>query len=366
MKKITALIVASFLLSSLLFSYADESVSVLVDGQKVDTPALLIDGVTYVPLRAVSESMGASVSWDNDTKSAIVNSADSEKAITDMIQDASRSVVAITGNIANHPGSMAHGAGVIIKSGGIILTNAHVVEDLENITVILQDGSNFPGRVQYIDTISDLAIVKINKLGLKPITFADSKSIVPGQTVFAIGTPIYLSMRNTVTKGIVSGVNISSTNSYYPMLQTDAAINGGNSGGPLINTKGQLIGINSIKFVDLDIEGIGFSIPLDTINYVLSEFEKNGKVLRPNIAINLQNSWEANIGLPSEKGLNVVSSWVGSIQKGDELLAVNGIFVHSIVDYNTALRDSAKDGRVLLTVKRAGKIIDIPVDYILK
>ncbi len=366
MKKFSSAFIALFMTICILPSLANENVSVIVDGAKVNTSALLIDGVTYVPLRAVSEAMGAEVSWDGETMSAIVNSYDSEKALTDTIAEASKSVVAITGNVKNYPGYMAHGTGVVIKSGGVILTNAHVVEDLENITVILRDGSNYPGIVQYIDTVSDLAVVKINKLGLKPITFGDVNSIVPGQTAIAIGTPLYLSMRNTITKGIVSGVNVSAADSFYPLIQTDAAINGGNSGGPLIDSKGKLIGINSLKFVSVDVEGVAFSIPLDTINFVLSQFEINGKVLRPHIALTLSNSWEAGIGLPTEKGVTVVTSEIGSIIKGDEIISVNGIPTHNISDYNTALRDSAKNGRVLITIKRNGQIIDVPVDYILK
>ncbi len=364
MKKAAVLLI--ILIFTLTSSFASGDVSVYVDGKKLDTPAILIDGVTYVPLRAVSETMGAAVSWDGDTKSAIVNSPSPEKDITNVIAEASKSVVAITGNIKNIPGAMAFGTGAIIKSGGIILTNAHVVEDLTDITVILQDGSKFPAKVQYIDEISDLAVIRINKLGLKPIAFGDKNSVMPGETVYAIGTPVFLSMRNTVTRGIVSGLDVPVMGAYYPMLQTDAAINGGNSGGPLINTEGKLIGINTIKYVDVDIEGIAFSISLDTINYVLSQFEQNGKVLRPYIGIYLKNSWEASFGLPTDDGVTVTSSDIASILKGDELIAVNGITVHSVTDYNTALRDSAKNGRVTLTVKRSGKTIDIPVDYTLK
>lgn len=366
MKKSFYILLAVLLIASFATASANDTVSVIVDGKKLDTPALLIDNTTYVPLRAVSESMGAEVAWDGETRSAIVNSADSEKALTDAIGEASKSVVAITGNAKNHFGLMAHGTGVVIKSGGIILTNAHVAEDMENLTVILHDGSNFPAKVQYIDTEADLAVVKINKLGLKPIVFGDASSVIPGKTVYAIGTPLSLSMRNTVTKGIVSAVNVSATDSYYPLLQTDAAINGGNSGGPLITTDGKLIGINSSKFVGLGIEGLAFSIPLDTINFVLSQFEKNGKVLRPDIGISFENSWEASVGLPTAKGITVVSSTNASVVKGDELISVNGVLVHSITDYNTALRDTAKDGSILLTIKRNGEKIDLAVPYTLK
>ena len=366
MKRFISILCVLILSLYVLTSFANEAVSVIVDGKTIDTPALLIDNTTYVPLRAVSETMGAEVSWDGETRSAIVNSPDSEENITKILADASKSVVAITGNAKNHFGLMGHGTGVVIKSGGIILTNAHVVEDMENLTVILHDGSNYPAKVQYIDKDADLAVVKINKLGLKPLSFGDASSVLPGQTVFAIGTPLSLSMRNTVTKGIISGVNVSATDSYYPLLQTDAAINGGNSGGPLINTDGKLIGINSSKFVGVGVEGLAFSIPLETINFVLSQFETNGKVLRPDTGISFENSWEASVGLPTVKGITVVSSANESVKKGDELISVNGINVHSTTDYNTVLRDHAKDGTLEMTFKRNGESFTLSVPYTLK
>ncbi len=350
-------------------------VNIYVNGTPQLAVGYLNGDTTYVPLRAVSEALGADVSWDEATQSAYI-SFNEDNLITKLADEISPSVVAIVGNYKpeymtstqhNFNELTAHGTGVVIKSGGVILTNAHVVEDIENITVVFQDGTSYAGTVQNIDKISDLAIVKINKLGLKPVTFANPESVVAGKSVIAIGTPLSLSMRNTVTKGIISGVNVSTADSYYPLIQTDAAINSGNSGGPLINMQGQLIGINSSKYAGVGIEGMAFSIPLETVNYVLAQFEKNGKVLRPDIGVTFENSWEANIGLPTNKGITVKSSTSEYLKNGDTVTKVNGRSIHSIIEYNSAVRDTYTGGDTLsITVTRNGEETDVDVPVTLQ
>ena len=151
----------------------------------------------------------------------------------------------------------------------------------------------------------------------------------------------------------------------YPLIQTDAAINGGNSGGPLIDLNGNLIGINSSKYAGIGIEGVAFSIPLETINYVLDQFEKNGKVLRPEIKVSFEESWEAKIGLPTQKGLTVKNSHSAVLADGDIVTAVNGIPVHSITDYNKAIRDSF-NGTLSITFTRGGAEMTADADYEMK
>lgn len=366
------LISAVSALCCIISSSVSADVNIYVNGKPQNAMGYLTNDVTYVPLRAVSEALGANVSWDEASGSAYI-SFDEDNLITKLVDDISPSVVAIVGNYKSEYMSKtqnkfneltAHGTGVVIKSGGIILTNAHVVDEIENITVVFQDGSSYSGTVQNIDKQSDLAIVKINKLGLKPVVFGASDSIVSGKSVIAIGTPLSLSMRNTVTKGIISGVNVCTSDSYYPLLQTDAAINAGNSGGPLINMKGQLIGINSSKYAGIGIEGLAFSIPIETINYVVNQFEKNGRVLRPDIGAVFENSWEAAIGLPTLKGITVKSSTTDRLNVGDVVTAVNGNPVHSITDYNRVIRDTFTGGdAVSITFTRDNREYtqDIPV-----
>ncbi len=340
---------------------ANTGANVYVNGQKLNSDAYIINDRVYVPLRAVGESLGASVSWDNNTRSAIVEQSEDD-VIVNTIATASQSVVAIVGNYKsdylsqdaqNYNELYAHGAGVVIKSNGTILTNAHVVDGIQNLTVIFGNGDSYSGTVQYIDKVSDLAVVKINKLGLKPMPFAPENSLKVGQTVIAIGTPLSVSLINSASKGIVSGVGVN-IGQHYLFTQSDVAINGGNSGGPLINTKGELVGINSIKYVGSDIEGMSFSIPVDTVNYVLSSFEKYGKVVRPDIGITFTESWESKIGVPTKKGLSVTSSKNEQIKPGDMITHVNYYEVHSIADYNEAIKKSFNGYSVTLTYTRGG------------
>lgn len=359
------IIILFALLAAFPTAASASDVDIFVNNNPINAGGFISDDTTYIPIRAVSEALGAQVTWDGGTQSVYIDT-DEDTRTGQIIESASESVVAIVGNhkssyisgtASDYNELTAHGTGVIIKSGGSILTNAHVVSDIDNITVVFSDGESYPAQVQYIDKDSDLAVVKVGRLGLKPISFAEENSVFPGQSVIAIGTPLSLSMRNSASKGIISGVNVNVSKSYYPLLQTDAAINGGNSGGPLLNMKGQLIGINSSKYAGVGIEGLSFSIPLDTINYVLSQFDINGRVCRPNLGVTLENSWEARIGLPTKKGVTVKTSVSDVLKAGDVINAVNGVEVHSIVDFNKVLRDTYTSGSINIIYKRNGEQI---------
>jgi len=347
---------------------------VYINGQRLDSSGVVIDGSVYVPLRAVGERMGADVEWNNLTKSAHIFFSE-ENMISAVAQQVSPSVVAIVGNYRpsglsspqqNYNELTAHGTGVVIKSNGRILTNFHVVDGLENITVIFNDGSTYPANVLYTDSLSDLAVIQINKLGLTPITFAKPETIQQGNTVIAIGTPLSLSMRNTITRGIVSATDVSIPSGYYPLLQTDAAINPGNSGGPLINMRGECVGINSSKYSGIGIEGLAFSIPAETVNYVLDQFEKHGKVMRSELDITISNSWEANLGLPTKKGVTVTSSKTEALLAGDSIIAINDYPVHSKIDYNMAMRNTFSAPTVTVTYIRNGTTYTTEVNTIIK
>ncbi len=371
MKKLTKILCTVLCISALAPVCASaKNVDVYVNGHILSVQGYLDGGTTYVPIRAVSEGLGADVSWDGQSVHVLM---EEDELVSNLIENASKSVVAIVGNYkggsysssSNYNESTAHGTGVVIKSNGLILTNAHVVSDIENITVVFNDGTSYAATVQCIDETSDLATIKINKLGLTPIKLGTSDDIVVGRTVIAIGTPLTLNMRNSATKGIISGKDVPVNGCTYPLTQTDAAINGGNSGGPLINLQGELIGINSSKYAGVGIEGIAFSIPLETINYVLDEFETNGKVLRPDIKVGFDESWEARIGLPTTKGITVKNSSSETLLNGDIVTKINGVEVHSITDYNKAIRDTF-NGTMNVTFTRNGAVQTASVAYELK
>lgn len=339
---------------------------VFVNGKRLDAEVIMKDDRIYVPLRAVNESLGAEVSWDGEARVAYVDFSEDDQ-IARLVEDISPCVVAIIGNYEgkntstqqnnanqyNNP--TVHGSGVIYKSNGYIITNAHVVEEIKNLTVILSDGTTLPGTVLYSDKKADLAVVKVNKIGLKAIKMAEFEDIASGKTAIAIGTPISMSLRNSVTKGIISSPAVSLYDSYYRLIQTDTTINPGNSGGALINTKGELIGITSSKYAGVGIENLAFAIPIDTVQYALAQFEAHGEIKRPDFGITLEQSWEAKMGLPTTKGLTVKTSPSDTISQGDVIFEVNGIRVSGTVDWNEAIK-STYDGTALkIKCKKGGE-----------
>ena len=189
-------------------------------------------------------------------------------------------------------GSVSSGTGVIMNTDGFLLTNAHVVENAEAIRVILSDDREFPAVAMGADRISDLAVLHIDADGLSPAEFGDSAVLQVGDPVVAIGDPLGVELRGTMTDGIISAINrnISSHGRTMTLIQTTAALNAGNSGGPLVNCYGQVVGINTMKIGDHasdgGVEGLGFAIPVTTVQMVIEELMTQGYVSgRPDLGI---------------------------------------------------------------------------------
>jgi len=372
--KLCILGVLTILLSLAPFSSfgSTSRVKLVVNGTELSTDAKLIDGRVYAPVRAISESLGAEAVWDGPKSTVMVNSLKNDDIIPEVLKSVSPSVVGIVGSIrdsdysSKFKDSIAHGTGVVIKSNGEILTNAHVVKDMEKIVAVLADGSGYEAELKCIDEESDLALIKIDKAGLKAAKFGKQEDIITGKTVLAIGTPVSLSLRNSASIGIISGIN-RGIDSDYRLIQTDAAINPGNSGGPLVNLKGEVMGINSNKFAGAGIEGLGFSIPVGTINYVLGHFNKYGKVKRPDLGVVFEEDWAAKVGLPSNNGLIISSVYddtgakKAGLKEEDILLSVNGTSVNSKVEYNEEMKKYLPGNTVTLKIKRDQKILNISV-----
>lgn len=293
--------------------------------------------------------------------------------VPEVIQRTSPSVVAIIGKPTNYVDktdrfSLAHGTGVIVKPDGWIVTNAHVVKDMSNLTVVTLDGKQYTGKVTNMDEESDLALVKIAASGLVPAKFAANFNIRVGETVVAIGTPISFSLRNSATAGIISGVN-RSVNSTYRLIQTDAAVNPGNSGGPLVNMKGEVVGINSLKFVSVGIDNLSFAIPTDTVQYVLHHFFTYGKVKRPYFGAELEESWAAVVGLPTKDPLLVVRVDEGSpaakagFKPGDVIYSLNNQSITTIVDFNELLKKYLPGQKVEIMTRSNGDLIKKSVTF---
>lgn len=358
----------------LLLQTAMAAPNVEVNGTQIDTDAVIIDDKTYVPLRGVFEAAGAEVSWNEETQTAginISNSLSDDELIPSVIESVSPSVVGIIGRgktesyYGSQEGIMS-GSGVIIKTGGEILTNAHVVKNMNTILVVMNDGKGYEAQLKYIDEDTDLAVVKIKKIGLPVVKFANSEDIVVGKQVIAIGTPITFSLRNSATVGHISGLN-RSVGEPYRLVQTDTAITHGNSGGALINMNGELVGITSSGYSGTN---TNFAVPVDTVKYVLNQFELYGKVRHISFGAEFQEDWLAELGVPSEVGLTIKglekSSPLAkaSFKTGDVLVSVDDVAINSIVELNELMKNYLPGDTVKVGVKTNGEIkyADIVLD----
>lgn len=277
----------------------------------------------------------------------------------------------------------SEGSGVIYKKDGntaYVVTNNHVVEGGEKLEIILSDGSRLEAELVGADTYSDLAVVKISGESIQTVgQFTDSSSLTLGEPAIAIGSPLGSEYANSVTEGIVSGLSrtVTSTNDYGETIstnaiQTDAAINQGNSGGPLINIKGQIIGINSSKITssrtNVSVEGMGFAIPSNDVMAIIKQLEENGQVIRPAIGISMADLNEVPINvlndlkIPEDLKSGILVGDVqdnmpaaGQLQEYDIITAINGEAVKSTSDLQSILYRHQVGDTMTLTIYRDQK-----------
>jgi len=273
------------------------------------------------------------------------------------------------------------GSGFIISSDGYILTNAHVVNNASKITVKLTDRREFDAKVIGVDERTDVAVIKISAKGSLPVVkIGDSNKLRPGQWVLAIGSPF--GFENSVTAGVVSATARSNVGvgggggGYVPFIQTDVAVNPGNSGGPLFNLSGEVVGINSQIYSNSGgYEGISFAIPIDVADNVAEQLIKSGHVSRGRIGVTIQEVTAAtaqNLGLDRPRGAAVASVEPGGpadkagIEPLDIILSVNGQAVETS-DQLPSMIAEIKPGQVAhLTVwrDRSTKNIDVTVEQL--
>jgi S1-C subfamily serine protease len=257
------------------------------------------------------------------------------------------------------------GSGFIIDKSGLVLTNAHVVDKADKVTVRLKDGRTFEGKVQGIDEVTDLAVVKINAGNDLPVApLGASNNVQVGDWAIAVGNP--LGFDNTVTLGIVSTLKRSSaqvgiTDKRLEFIQTDAAINPGNSGGPLLNGEGEVIGINTA--IRADAMGIGFAIPIDKAKAIAAQLQRDGKVAHPYLGVQMvsltpqlakQNNTDPNspIQIPEVNGVLVMRVVPNSpaasagVRRGDVIVQIDGEAVISAEQLQNVV-DNSRLGQVL-------------------
>ena len=261
------------------------------------------------------------------------------------------------------------GTGVILSADGYIVTNAHVVEDAPSIAIRLTDDRDFSAQLIGCDTVSDLAVLRIDARDLLPAQFGDSDILRVGDSVAAIGDPLGVDLRGTYTDGIISAINrdVNMNGRTMTLIQTNAALNSGNSGGPLINCYGQVIGINTMKigaFSDsAGVEGIGFAIPSATVKDIVSQLIAQGYVSgRPTLGVlgeSLPLFYQHYYRLPA--GLYITEVKPGSaaekcgMEKGDILISVNESRITDFDSLQTAILGYEVGDTVTVTVYREGQ-----------
>lgn len=270
------------------------------------------------------------------------------------------------------------GSGSIVSKDGYIVTNSHVVSDgdVNEINVLFSDGSKAPAKLVWNDATLDLAVVKVDKENLPVMELGDSDEVGVGDRVVAIGNPLGLQLQSTVTSGIISGLNRSvSFNTGAQMdglMQTDAAINAGNSGGALLNAKGEQIAINTAKAGNSD--GIGFAIPINIVKPVIDQIKQNGKFNSVYLGITGQSLDyflqypQINLGdLKDKKGVVVASVFDdnGLLKKGDLITAIDGNEVKDMISLKKQLLNYKVGDSAKITVYRDGKTMDIDFTFTL-
>ncbi len=260
------------------------------------------------------------------------------------------------------------GSGFILSQDGYVMTNAHVVDDADTIYVTLTDKREFKAKLIGADDRTDVAIVKINASNLPTVTVGDSNKVRVGEWVVAIGSPFGLD--NTVTAGIVSAKG-RDTGDYLPFIQTDVAVNPGNSGGPLIDMQGQVIGINSQIYSRTGgFMGISFAIPIDEAMRVADQLKATGRVVRGRIAVaigQVTKDVADSLGLPKAEGALVSNVESGGpadkagLQPGDIILKFNGLPVDTDTDLPRMVGDTKPGTRTSVTIWRKGQSMDLPI-----
>lgn len=328
------------------------------------------------------------------SKTAVKNENSTTQAV-DKVKDAVVSVITYSANSQNSLfGSTetdtdtnteqvsSEGSGVIYKKEGnfaYLVTNTHVINGAKKVDIRLADGTKVPGEIVGSDTYSDIAVVKIAADKVTTVAeFGDSDQLTVGETAIAIGSPLGSEYANTVTQGIVSSLNrnvsLKSEDGQAistKAIQTDTAINPGNSGGPLINIQGQVIGITSSKIATnggTSVEGLGFAIPSNDAINIINQLEKNGKVTRPALGIqmvnlsNLSSTDLQRLNVPSSVTAGVVVRSVitsmpanGHLQQYDVITKVDDKAISSTTELQSALYSHSIGDSMTITYYRNGK-----------
>lgn len=353
-----------------------------------DSPHYNDDGMPVLWQDYMDELYGTGSVTQADIKLPITkNSADltlqtassnrPELDFNEIYEKCAPSVVGIKSMVGDSPDYYGWGSGVIVSADGYILTNTHVIDGAEWAKVVLFDGSEYDAKLIGYDAQSDIALIKIDAEDLAAAEFSSSSSLRVGDSVAAIGNPLSPDLRLTMTRGIVSALNrqISYNGTVMSLIQTDASINEGNSGGPLFNSKGQVIGITNMKMVSdygSRVEGLGFAIPSDTVAAIVGALVKDGVVYgRSTIGVtigpiseSIADYYDIPQGLYVSDVLEGSDAEAQGIEKGDIIIKVNGLDASQNSDITTAKAALQIGDTIDFTVWRDGDTFDVSVKLI--
>jgi len=261
------------------------------------------------------------------------------------------------------------GSGVIISNNGHIVTNQHVIAGARSITVRLANGQKHSASLVGSDAATDLAIIKIEANGLNPAVLGDSSKLVVGEYAIAVGNPLG-ELGGTVTSGIISALDrgITIDGETMSLLQTDAAVNPGNSGGGLFNISGQLIGVVNAKSSGSNIEGIGFAIPINSARPIINDIIEYGYVRgRIDTGLTLIEIPSVQVAMwyrVNQLGLYISKSVNPELRNGDRIIAVDGKSITYLASFTAALKQYKVGDKVNITVDRGGRSITVPITLV--
>ena len=310
-----------------------------------------------------------------DFKMSISTERGEELSLQELYDQCSKSIVAIKGYQDGVDGYY-WGSGIILSEDGLILTNTHVIEDCDTASVTLYDNSSYAATLVGADSTSDIAVLKIEASGLTPASFGDSTELAVGDRVAAIGNPLGETFRMTLTDGIISAIDrgINYNGHSMTLLQTNTAINEGNSGGALFNMYGQVIGVTNMKMMSSysSIEGIGFAIPSSTIVSVTDSLLQYGEV-RGRAAIgvtvgaipdNVKSYYDLPTGLYVSAVEEKSDAAAKGIKQGDIITAVNGNPASVTSDILTVKNTLSVGDTITFTIWRDGETFDVDVTLV--
>ena len=275
--------------------------------------------------------------------------------------------------VAEQGGSASVGTGVIMTADGYVITNAHVISGGETCWVVLASGVQYEAQLVGYDSDEDLAVLKLENAQDLPVAeFGNSDLAVVGDRVYAIGNPLGIELRGTLTEGILSAINrdVELEGRILNVLQTTAALNNGNSGGPLINRYGQVIGINTLKMSgtgapdEATVEGLGFALPISSASFVINDIIADGKFHgTPTLGI-MVATYDTEDGGTIVAAVEVAAGSAAEeagVETGDIILAVNGQEITTTAELMAIRRQHTIGDTLTLTILRDGETMDIPV-----